>query len=107
MSRAANLLGATKNKPGPPAEGPGATCTPNDEGRDDQSCGSSLTMFAPWLEPTQNVTGLVELSTNTRRMLVVFGRRYSTNWPLLVSSRTTRSLIIEPVQASSFLSMNT
>jgi hypothetical protein len=28
---------------------------------------------AAWFEPTQNVTGVVELSTNTRRMFVVFG----------------------------------
>ena len=38
-----------------------------------QSSGSTLTIEAPWLLPIQNVTGLVELSTNTRRMLVVFG----------------------------------
>ncbi len=38
-----------------------------------QSSGSSLRMEAPWLEPTQNVTGVVVLSTNTRRMLVVLG----------------------------------
>jgi hypothetical protein len=30
-------------------------------------------MEAPWFDPTQNVTGVVELSTNTRRMLVVLG----------------------------------
>ncbi len=40
---------------------------------DNQSSGSSFTIEAPWLEPAQNVTGLGELSTNTRRMLVVFG----------------------------------
>ena len=62
---------------------------------------------APWLEPIQNVTGVVELSTNTRRMLVVFGSWYSTNVPVLGSSRDTRSLIIEPVQASPFLSVTT
>ena len=50
----------------------------------DESSGSSLMIDAPWLLPTQNVTGVVELSTNTRRTLVVRGSRYSTNWPLLV-----------------------
>ena len=44
-----------------------------------QSSGSSLTIEAPWLEPTQNVTGVVELSTNTRRMLVERGSRYWTH----------------------------
>ena len=52
-----------------------------------QSSGSSLMMLAPWLLPTQNVGGVVLLSTKTRRMLVVFGSRYSTNLPVLVSSR--------------------
>src|SRR5262245_21712450 len=72
-----------------------------------QSIGSTLTIEAPWLLPTQKVTGLVELSTNTRRILVVFGNRYSTNSPVLGSSRDTRSLSIEPVQASPFLSVTT
>src|SRR5262245_16281566 len=40
-----------------------------------QSSGSTLTIEAPWLLPVQNVTGLVVLSTNTRRILVVFGSR--------------------------------
>src|SRR3954454_11465740 len=35
-----------------------------------QSCGSTLTVEAPSLLPTQNDTGVVELSTKTRRMLV-------------------------------------
>jgi hypothetical protein len=37
--------------------------------------GSILIIAAPRLLPTQNVGGLVELSTFTRRMLVVRGRR--------------------------------
>src|SRR5258708_9850024 len=74
---------------------------------DPQSIGSTFTIEAPWLLPTQNVTGVVELSTNTRRMLVVFGNRYSMNSPVLGFSRDTRSLNIEPVQASPFLSVTT
>src|SRR5262249_56102806 len=81
-------------RPSPPPNGP-------------QSIGSTFTIEAPWLLPTQNVTGVVELSTNTRRMLVVFGNRYSTNSPVLGFSRDTRSLSIEPVQASPFLSVTT
>src|SRR4029077_5900212 len=42
--------------------------------------------------------------TKTREMLVLFGSRYSTNCPLLGSSRSTRSVLIEPVQTSPFLS---
>jgi hypothetical protein len=38
-----------------------------------QSSGPSLMIEAPWLLPTQNVTGVVELSTNTRRILVNLG----------------------------------
>jgi hypothetical protein len=38
-----------------------------------QSCGSTLTIEAPWLLPTQKVTGVVELSTHTRRTLVNLG----------------------------------
>jgi hypothetical protein len=41
----------------------------------DYSSGSTLTIEAPWLLPTQKVTGVVELSTNTRLMLVLRGRR--------------------------------
>src|SRR5437763_1015767 len=68
---------------------------------------SSLTIDAPWFEPTQKVTGVVELSTCTRRMLVGRGSRYVTAAPLRVSSRVTWSLSIEPVQASPFLSSAT
>ena len=39
------------------------------------SSGSTLTIEAPWLLPAQKVTGVVELSTKTRRMLVLRGRR--------------------------------
>ncbi len=45
------------------------------------SNGSSLTIVLPRLLPTQNVTGVVELSTNILRMFVWAGRRYSVNWP--------------------------
>jgi hypothetical protein len=38
-----------------------------------QSSGSTFTIEAPWLLPTQKVTGVVELSTQTRRTLVFFG----------------------------------
>ena len=37
------------------------------------SSGSSLMMLPWWLLPTQKVTGVVELSTNTRRTLVDIG----------------------------------
>src|SRR5260370_22128629 len=40
-----------------------------------QSSGSTLTMEAPSLLPTQKLTGVVLLSTKTRRMLVERGRR--------------------------------
>jgi hypothetical protein len=39
------------------------------------SSGSILTIEAPWLLPAQKVTGVVELSTNTRLMLVERGSR--------------------------------
>src|SRR5207247_2486649 len=68
------------------------------------SSGSSLMIDAPWLLPTQNVTGVVELSTKTRRTFVSRGRRYSTNSPVLGLRRSTRSLNSPPDQASPFLS---
>jgi hypothetical protein len=40
-----------------------------------QSSGSILTMEAPSLLPTQKLTGVVELSTKTRRILVERGSR--------------------------------
>src|SRR5215469_14200705 len=66
--------------------------------------GSSFTIDAPWLLPTQNVTGVVELSTNTRRTFVNRGRRYSTNSPVLGLRRCTVSVNSPPDQASPFLS---
>jgi len=50
-----------------------------------------LRIEAPWLLPTQNVTGVVESSTNTRRMLVERGSRYSVIWPDFGSRRATRA----------------
>jgi hypothetical protein len=43
----------------------------NDQG----SRGSTLMMAAPWLLPTHNCEGSTDLSTSTRRMLVLDGRR--------------------------------
>jgi hypothetical protein len=39
------------------------------------SSGSTFTIEAPWLLPAQKLTGLVELSTKTRRILVERGSR--------------------------------
>src|SRR5689334_25346024 len=69
-----------------------------------QSSGSTLTIRWSWLLPTQNVTGVVELSTNTVRMLVSDGIRYCTALPVLGSTRTTRSVCIVDAQISPFLS---
>src|SRR6266853_4572229 len=69
-----------------------------------QSSGSTFTSRWSWLLPTQNVTGVVELSTNTVRMLVSDGIRYCTAVPVLGSSRTTRSVCIVDAQISPFLS---
>src|SRR5882724_6311262 len=69
-----------------------------------QSSGSTFTIRWSWLLPTQNVTGVVELSTNTVRMLVSDGIRYCTALPVLGSSRTTRSVCIVDAQISPFLS---
>src|SRR5258708_37736138 len=68
------------------------------------SSGSSLTIDAPWLFPTQNVTGVVELSTNTLRTFVDRGSRYWMNCPLFGFTRRTRSSYSPPVQTSPFLS---
>jgi len=54
-----------------------------------QSSGSTLTIRWSWLLPTQNVVGVVDLSTNTVRILVSDGIRYCTALPVLGSSRTT------------------
>src|ERR1051326_5989735 len=70
----------------------------------DYSNGSSLTIDAAWLLPTQKVTGVVELSTNTRRTFVNLGRRYSTISPVSGLRRSTRSLNSPAAQAWPFLS---
>src|SRR6476619_5539909 len=69
-----------------------------------QSSGSTFTSRWSWLLPTQNVTGVVESSTNTVRMLVSDGIRYCTVLPVLGSRRTTRSVCIVDAQISPFLS---
>src|SRR5262249_60748832 len=68
------------------------------------SSGSSLTIEAPWLLPTQNVTGFVRLSTNTRRSLVARGSTYSVKWPLDGSKRRMRSVYSPPLHTWPFLS---
>src|SRR5690242_13514519 len=72
--------------------------------RADQSSGSTFTIEGPWLLPTQKVTGVVQLSTHTRRTLVFFGRCYSVACPVFGSSRTTRSFAMPAVHSSPFLS---
>src|SRR5207245_3422716 len=69
-----------------------------------QSSGSTFTIRWSWLLPTQNVTGVVVLSTKTVRMLVSEGIRYCTALPVLGSSRTTRSVCIVDAQISPFRS---
>src|SRR5581483_8442786 len=66
--------------------------------------GSTFTMEAPWLLPTQNVAGSVEVSTVALRMLVWRGSRYSTESPVLVFTRSTRSVYSVPAHASPYLS---
>ena len=68
-----------------------------------QSSGSTLTIEAPWLLPTQSTGRGPVSSTKTRRMLVVRGSRYSVTWPVFGSRRATRSVSIEPVHTSPFL----
>src|SRR5258706_10396386 len=75
---------------------------PNDTAA--QSSGSTFTIRWSWLLPTQNVVGVVDLSTNTVRMLVSDGIRYCTVVPVLGSRRTTRSVCIVDAQISPFLS---
>src|ERR1043166_2708462 len=65
-----------------------------------QSSGSTLTILWSWLLPTQKVVGVVELSTNTVRMLVSEGIRYCTAVPVLGSSRTIRSVLMVEAQRS-------
>src|SRR6266436_4829850 len=69
-----------------------------------QSRGSTFTRRWSWLLPTQNVVGVVDLSTNTVRMLVSDGIRYCTAVPVLGSRRTTRSVCIVETQSSPFRS---
>src|SRR5215475_1340414 len=69
-----------------------------------QSSGSTRTSLWSWLLPTQNVTGVVELSTNTVRMLVSPGIRYCTAVPVFGSTRTTRSVYMVEAHNSPFLS---
>ena len=42
---------------------------------------------APWLLPTQNVTGVVESSTNTRRMFTSMAA-FESGWPQRPGRRT-------------------
>src|SRR5882762_8158486 len=65
-----------------------------------QSSGSTFTSRWSWLLPTQNVVGVVDLSTNTVRMLVSDGMRYCTALPVLGSRRTTRSVCMVETQSS-------
>src|SRR5262245_13024415 len=69
-----------------------------------QSSVSTRTSLWSWLLPTQNVTGVVELSTNTVRMLVSPGIRYCTAVPVFGSTRTTRSVYMVEAHNSPFLS---
>src|SRR5262249_4195768 len=65
-----------------------------------QSSGSTLTMAPPWLLPTHSTGRGPPSCTNTRRMLVVCGNRYSTISSVRGLSRETWSLSIEPVHTS-------
>jgi len=56
---------------------------------------------APWLLPTQNVTGVVELSTNTLRMFVDLAED-TRELAALGSSRAMRSLSIDPSRLRRF-----
>src|SRR5712691_9410959 len=69
-----------------------------------QSSGSTFTSRWSWLLPTQNVVVVVDLSTNTVRMLASDGIRYCTAVPVLGSRRTTRSVCIVETQSSPFRS---
>src|SRR5205823_8348344 len=82
----------------------GRTWTGSACGAAAQSRGSTFTIRWSWLLPTQNVVGVVDLSTNTVRMLVSDGIRYCTAVPVLGSRRTTRSVCIVDAQISPFLS---
>src|SRR5262249_41738617 len=71
------------------------------------SNGSSFTIDAAWLLPTQNVTGVVLLATQTRRTFVCPGIKYSVKLPVFGSRRTMRSLYSPPDHTSPFLSIVT
>ena len=53
-----------------------------------QSRVSTLTSLWSWLLPTQKVTGVVELSTNTVRMFVSDGMRYCATAQYLMPTDT-------------------
>src|SRR5882757_2858454 len=55
---------------------------------------------APWLLPIQSTGRPLVSSTNTRRILVVRGRRYSVISSVLVLSRETWSFDIETLHTS-------
>src|SRR5712671_3282554 len=65
-----------------------------------QSCGSTFTIAAPWLLPIHSTGRPLVSSTNTRRILVVRGMRYSVTSSVLVLIRETRSFDIDPVHTS-------
>src|SRR4051812_22246842 len=67
---------------------------------EDQSRGSTRTIEAPLLLPTHSTGRGPVSSRKTRRILVERGKRYSTNSPVVGSSRDTWSVSIEPVQTS-------
>src|SRR2546427_241288 len=69
------------------------------------SSGSSFTIDAPWLLPTQNGGGVVRLSTTPLLTLVGLGRRYSTNCPVRGSSRRMRSVNSPPLHTFPSLSL--
>src|SRR5262249_4831954 len=71
------------------------------------SSGSSFTIDAAWVLPTQKVTGVGLLSTPTRRTLVWPGLKDSVNDRVLGLSRTMRSLYSPPDHTSPFLSIVT
>src|SRR5579862_4202121 len=68
------------------------------------SSGSTFTSAWSWFDPTQNVTGVVRLSTATVRILVSDGIRYCSVLPVFGSMRTTRSVDIVDTHNSPFLS---
>jgi hypothetical protein len=67
--------GARHQTPEAESRRSGEDMTASDRWRHGQSIGSSLMILPRWLLPTQKVTGVVELSTVTRLMLVDSGSR--------------------------------